>query len=211
METEKTNIFNSLFNSSGLASDKDLNHSSKDIEMNPYRFKLPIEYLETKYVHTLPDVVVSDLELVSATSTESMYDTLLKPQNVFAKNIIENWKKSFTSDVEFLKQTQKVIMNSESETEEQEEKKDIINQGIVSLTEEKKDIINQTMVSLTEEKKEGVNRQVSPLGISEDVPPIMKDIYETSSFCDKYSYIDIEKFHFVNNSSNFLGFWTIIN
>ncbi len=193
MEKEKTNIFNS----SGLETDKDLNHSSEDVKMNPYRFKLPIEYLDTKYVHTLPDVVVSDLELVSASSTESMYDTLLKPQNIFAKNIIENWKKSFTSDVEFLKQTQKVIMNSESETEGQKEKKEI------------------AMVSFPEEKKEGAlgisEATISEATISEAVPPIMKDIYETPTFCDKYSYIDIEKFHFVNNSSNFLGFWTIIN
>ena len=77
------------------------------------KFILPIEYLDENVVHPLSEVVASDLELVSATASDPMYDTLLKPKHQFAKDMIQSWKKSFTSDTEFLKQTQQVILSSE--------------------------------------------------------------------------------------------------
>ena len=129
-------------------------------------FILPIEYLDEKVVHPLSDVVASDLELVSATASDPMYETLLKPKHQFAKDMIQNWKKSFTSDTEFLKQTQQVISSSEPSTTH-------VDCGAIST--------------------------------------VLKDIYETPAFHDRYSYIDINNFHFINSSSKFLGFWTIIN
>ena len=129
-------------------------------------FKLPIEYLDENVIHTLTDVVASDLELVSATASEPMYDILLKPKHLFAKNMICQWKKKFTSDVEFLKQTQQII----------------------GKTEASKSVID-----------------------CESISTIWKDIYETPGFHDRYSYIDIDKFHFINNSSKFLGVWTVVN
>lgn len=130
------------------------------------KFILPIEYLDENVVHPLSEVVASDLELVSATASDPMYETLLKPKHQFAKDMIHNWKKSFTSDIEFLKQTQQVILSSEPST-------NVVDCGAIST--------------------------------------VLKDIYETPAFHDRYSYIDIDKFHFINSSSKFLGFWTIIN
>lgn len=129
-------------------------------------FKLPIDYLDEKLVHPLSEVVASDLELVSATASDPMYDILLKPKHKFAKDMICHWKKSFTSDTEFLKQSQQVITSTCS------------SDSIVDC---------------------------------EAISTILKDIYDTPAFHDRYSYIDIEKFHFINSSSKFLGFWTIIN
>jgi hypothetical protein len=129
-------------------------------------FKLPIEYLDEKVVHTLSDVVASDLELVSATASDPMYNVLLKPKHQFAKDMIPCWKKSFTSDTEFLKQSQQVITSTES--------------------------------------------CESPVDCAA-ISAIWKDIYETTGFHDRYSYIDIDKFHFINNSSKFMGVWTVVN
>jgi hypothetical protein len=129
-------------------------------------FKLPIEYLDENVIHTLSDVVASDLELVSATASEPMYNVLLKPKHSFAKDMICQWKKKFTSDTEFLKQSQQVIANTEAS--------------------------NSTIDC-------------------ESISTIWKDIYETPAFHDRYSFIDIDKFHFINNSSKFLGVWTVIN
>lgn len=140
---------------------------SEPIEKEPsVPFKLPIEYLDEKVVHTLSDVVASDLELVSATASDPMYDVLLKPKHQFAKDMIPCWKKSFTSDTEFLKQSQQVIISTES--------------------------------------------CESPVDCAA-ISAIWKDIYETTGFHDRYSYIDIEKFHFINNSSKFMGVWTVVN
>lgn len=143
------------------------NDSDKEeVSKSETKFILPIEYLDEKVVHPLSEVVASDLELVSATASDSMYETLLKPKHQFAKDIIRNWKKSFTSDTEFLKQTQQVISSSEPST----------------------NVVDCDAIST-----------------------VLKDIYETPAFHDRYSYIDIDKFHFVNSSSNFLGFWTVAN
>lgn len=130
-------------------------------------FKLPIDYLETQFIHRLPDVVINDLELVDASATSPMYNVLLKPSHVFAKNMIHKWKKSYSSDVEFIEQTQQVIKNTLSKEEE-----------VVDA-----DCLNE----------------------------IWKDLYETPSFHDRYNYIDVKQFHFVNEQSTFMGFWTIIN
>ena len=46
-------------------------------------FRLPIDYLDEKVLHPLSDVVASDLELVSATASDPMYDILLKPKIKF--------------------------------------------------------------------------------------------------------------------------------
>ena len=132
----------------------------------PQPFHLPIEYLDEKVVHPLSTVVASDLELVSATASDPMYEVLLKPKHDFAKDMIHHWKKTFTSDAEFLKQTQQVIVNTAS---------------------------CETVVDCSA------------------ISGVLKDIYETPAFHDRYSYVDIDKFHFVNTSSNFLGFWTGVN
>jgi hypothetical protein len=139
--------------------------------MIPQNFKLPIEYLDTKFVHKLSDVVINDLELVDS-STEtlpSMYDVLLTPKHEFAKNMIQKWKTHFTSDVEFIQQSQEVIKNT----------------NCTNCTNTKPNTF--------------------------ELQNIWKDIYETPNFHDRYSYIDIQQFHFVNNMSTFMGVWTIIN
>lgn len=43
------------------------------------------------------------------------------------------------------------------------------------------------------------------------IADICKDLYEAEGFHDRYSFIDIEKFKYVNHHSGFMGFWTIIN
>lgn len=132
--------------------------------MDEPSFKLPIEYLDTKVVHTLPDVVVNDLELVDAGSRSPMYDILLTPQNALAKSMIQKWKTKFSSDGEFIQQSQEVL-------------------------------------------KTVVKREFDTASLSE----IWKDLYETPNFHDRYSYIDIKHFQFINQLSTFMGVWTAIN
>jgi len=45
----------------------------------------------------------------------------------------------------------------------------------------------------------------------EKIADICKDLYEAEGFHDRYSFIDIEKFKYVNHNSGFMGFWTIVN
>ena len=76
-------------------------------------FKLPLQYLDKKYVHDLSPTVLQDLELVKTQSSNScpIYDIMLKPQHPFARKMIEKWSSQFTSHVPFLKETQQIIEN----------------------------------------------------------------------------------------------------
>lgn len=68
-------------------------------------FKHPVEYLDPSMVHCINPVVCNDLEL------ESMYNIAFKPQHKYAEQMIHQWKTKFTSDVEYLRQTQQVVAN----------------------------------------------------------------------------------------------------
>jgi hypothetical protein len=75
-------------------------------------FKLPIEYLESN-VHDLNPIVASDLELTKALdeSIPSIYDCTFCSDSSFALQVIPMYQKKFTTNVEFLKDTQMVIEN----------------------------------------------------------------------------------------------------
>lgn len=68
-------------------------------------FKHPIEYLDITKIHPISPVVCNDLEL------ETMYQIVFKPKHKYAQNMIQQWKTKFTSDVEYLQQTQQLIAN----------------------------------------------------------------------------------------------------
>ena len=71
-------------------------------------FKLPIAYVAPKHLHVLSDVVVQDLELAQG-KERSMYEVLFKPTHVFGKEMIQQWKRHYSSDPEYLRKTQAVI------------------------------------------------------------------------------------------------------
>lgn len=76
-------------------------------------FKLPIEYLDDKDVTTLSNVVSNDLELLNNSDEDnaSMYELLLKPSNCFSKQTLPLWNQKYTTNTDFLTDTQKIIQN----------------------------------------------------------------------------------------------------
>jgi len=78
-------------------------------------FRLPIAYLPETKRHALSDIVVSDLELdrtaapTKSSSNKSMYDVLFQPTTIFGKDMIQHWKRWYSSDPQFLKDTQDVV------------------------------------------------------------------------------------------------------
>jgi hypothetical protein len=90
-------------------------------------FKLPIEYLDEQYIKVLPESVCDDLELAAMnkqTSTgdneklvcydndKCMYEHLFTPENQFALEMIQQWKHKFTTSIPFLKDSQKIIQDT---------------------------------------------------------------------------------------------------
>jgi len=76
-------------------------------------FKLPISYLDKSDLYTLTETVSTDLELTPiADETEqskSMYDYLFQPKHEFAKFLIPEWKKQYTTNVEYLNETKEIV------------------------------------------------------------------------------------------------------
>ena len=57
-----------------------------------------------------------------------------------------------------------------------------------------------------------VSKDVRPrMACPEKITEIWKDVYEVEGFHDRYSFIDIPQFKYINHVSGFMGFWTIVN
>jgi len=75
-------------------------------------FKLPLSYLEPSELYTLSDVVSNDLELASSINgSTTMYEYLFQPEHYFAKETIQQWKQQFTTNQEYLKDTQQIVLD----------------------------------------------------------------------------------------------------
>lgn len=72
-------------------------------------FKLPIEYVDKDELHPLSNIVSEDLELVKQDGEISVYEKLFQPTNVLGHNLINDWKKNFTSNEQYLIDTQYVL------------------------------------------------------------------------------------------------------
>ena len=122
--------------------------TAKPIFWNP--FQLPLTYRE--HTHPLSPTVAKDLELLPTTENPAtMYDHLLltETSSQFAKQMTGQWAQQFTTDTEFLKETQQIVQNlppavSPPETEQQKE----ATRDIQSTWEE---------ITLTEDFKEKFN------------------------------------------------------
>lgn len=74
-------------------------------------FRLPIQYLDPAERHALSPVISNDLELSVSDSNTSMYDYLFLPKHDFARSIIPEWRKQYTTNVDFLNDSKYVIQN----------------------------------------------------------------------------------------------------
>ncbi len=72
-------------------------------------FKLPIEYVDKDELHPLSSIVSEDLELVKQDGEGSVYEQLFQPTNILGHNMIEDWKVNFTSNEQYLIDTQLVL------------------------------------------------------------------------------------------------------
>ena len=74
-----------------------------------YPFRLPITYLPEDEIRPLSETVGQDLELVVSKSDKSMYQQLFQPSHIFGEATIQDWKKQFTSNILYLRDTQEII------------------------------------------------------------------------------------------------------
>jgi hypothetical protein len=76
---------------------------------NSAYFNLPITYIENK--KPVQQHIINDLELKAnkETDTKSLYDYVFNPTNQFSQQTIELWSEYYTSDKQFIKDSQKIL------------------------------------------------------------------------------------------------------
>jgi hypothetical protein len=96
-------------------------HENKSSPPPPPPFKLPIQYLEESDIHTISNTVSNDLELIKSNvesesepkpkpeSETSMYHFFSNPSNAFAKQMIPQTSMYYTTNIDYLKETQEFI------------------------------------------------------------------------------------------------------
>lgn len=75
-------------------------------------FQLPINFVEPKDIHELSSIVSEDLELVESKGEKSVYDELFQPTHFLGSIMIQEWKNHFTSNQQYIEDTQQVIVNT---------------------------------------------------------------------------------------------------
>jgi hypothetical protein len=90
-------------------SDTKLNQQNNNLEDVNTIFKIPICY--NNKVKKLNQSIINDLELIKATDKNetSIYDSVFKPSNKLSTKVIEQFSNYYTNDVNYLKDTQKLI------------------------------------------------------------------------------------------------------
>uniref|UniRef100_A0A6C0DSH0 DNA mismatch repair proteins mutS family domain-containing protein n=1 Tax=viral metagenome TaxID=1070528 RepID=A0A6C0DSH0_9ZZZZ len=73
-------------------------------------FKHPITYLDASCLHPLSPIVSTDLELLESSNTP-IYEYLFKPKHKFAKDMIKEWNKYYTTNIDYLNDTKTVLHN----------------------------------------------------------------------------------------------------
>lgn len=149
-------------------------------------YKLPIEYVNPKYLFTIDKILDNDLELSNLNSisineneknnekNKNMYNYLIQPTNQLSNNLINNlWNKYYTNDTNYLIDTQNVICNMNMYNEKIKKNKYTLNY----------DKLNNIWNNLKEDK----------------------------NFLIKYNYVDWKILESLNNSSCYLQTTTITN
>lgn len=151
-------------------------------------FQLPITYLSPDKIHILPEVVATDLELIPLQKEiPNMYEYLLQPKHIFAKNLLKSWNRQFTTDILFLKETQIIITT---------------NTELLQSTQPK--II--TYGGDNQENKYTITPQ-----ICETLTKIWKETKQNPNFLETYSYMEWEMLKHFNTSSAFLQTTSLLN
>ncbi len=159
-------------------------------------FKLPIEYIDDATKHSLPVNVAADLELykindatISGTTSPSkknMYEYLFQPTHVFAKQMTEKWGKSFSSNIDFLKDSQKVLLNTVF-------------------------IKNKNDVQTDSQNKKREPTEFTTPEMCNGIIDIWKDIKEDTAFLERHGYMDWSYLMHLNQSPGFLQCLTVVN
>ena len=112
LDEMKNNVDSMLVSSFGVKKLNPVQTETEDMCLH-YPFQLPITYIKKDELHELPQNVVDDLELEKGVGETSVYESLFQPEHVLGQNLVENWKTYFTSNRQYILDTQDVIQETD--------------------------------------------------------------------------------------------------
>jgi hypothetical protein len=88
--------------------------SLSNIEKINTHFKIPIIYNDEK--KELNENIITDLELIQTldSSCTPMFEYAFQPKTIFGKKVLEQFPSYYTTDIKYLKDSQKLIKNYKS-------------------------------------------------------------------------------------------------
>jgi hypothetical protein len=158
-------------------------------------FKHPISYTNPDKLHELPDSIIDDLEMIqpkqrgtdtaTATATATvngLYHYVFSPTSVYGTEHLPIWSKYYTTDIEYLTQTQTLLQMFDNEVLER--------------------CIAQNTAHAT---------PVEAFASMKDTWKDFRGTGKLADFKEKFSYIETPFLSKLNGSSSFLQFLTLYN
>ena len=111
LEKAQNQVQSMVAEAAGVSNDNNNNNNksknTKEESIIHHPFKLPITYLPESAKQDLLPTVSQDLEL-----TNSMYTVLFQPSHPWAESMIHEWNQHFSTDIEYLTETQQIIQSA---------------------------------------------------------------------------------------------------
>jgi len=167
-------------------------------------FQLPMMYLDASNIHPLSPIVSADLELVWSPDSSGMYHHLFQPEHQFAKDMIQEWGKCYTTDVDFLKDSQAVITDMVKYEYKMESGKLEVGKTNVGKTN-----VGKTNVGKLDADSEPVYRFDDEK--CKNITAIWNSVKEDDSFLERYSFIEWDFLKSFNRSEPFLQILSVMN
>jgi len=156
-------------------------------------FKHPITYVDPVKLHELPSSIVDDLEMIhtksnsihivsSSDDIKGLYHYVFQPTSVYGNEYLPIWSKYYSTDIEYLKNTQTLLKVYDTE---------ILHRAIKQYTAEKtRDEAFSTMKNTWNS---------------------FRGSGKIGDFKEKFSYVETPILSKLNHSSSFLQFLTVYN
>lgn len=152
-------------------------------------FKHPISYTDPEKLHELPTSIIDDLEMIQpkqrgadTDTVNGLYHYVFSPTSVYGTEHLPIWSKYYTTDIEYLKQTQTLLQMFDNEILER--------------------CIAQNTAHAT---------PVEAFSTMKETWKDFRGTGKLADFKEKFSYVETPFLSKLNGSSSFLQFLTLYN
>ena len=152
-------------------------------------FKHPISYTDPEKLHELPTSIIDDLEMIQpkqrgadTDTVNGLYHYVFSPTSVYGTEHLPIWSKYYTTDIEYLKQTQTLLQMFDNEILER--------------------CIAQNTTHAT---------PVEAFSTMKETWKDFRGTGKLADFKEKFSYVETPFLSKLNGSSSFLQFLTLYN